>query len=332
MENLPKVSIIVVTYNNKRFIEGCLQSLMSTDYPNFEVIVVENASTDGSTELIRKLAKSYSHIKIIRNQENLGHAEGSNIGAKMANCKYIAFVDSDTSFDAYWLKEAVKTMEKDPIVGAVQSKLRFMHNPKRVENIGGILNYYGVEVNPPQGFSEESLRDYVEPKEVFYAKSAAMIVKKKAFEEAGKFDPNYFVYFDDADLCWRIRLRGYSILFVGSSIVYHEGGGTMRGRLSLLGTFHMCKNHIMTLLKNYQSINLLKYLMPYLTFVLLHAIYKALKKDYGITGAYLKAILWNLRNIKYIYLQRLKVQRSRRISDVEIKKLMSLPSIPWQYL
>ena len=137
-DECPSVSVTIVNFNGKDLLRRCLASLLTTNYPNFEIIVVDNASTDGSIELVKKLFGSYSFIKVVENRENFGHAEGCNIGARVAKGKYLVFLDSDTEIKAggfisensehfyvpeNWLLELVKVMENDESIGIAQAKM-----------------------------------------------------------------------------------------------------------------------------------------------------------------------------------------------------------------
>jgi GT2 family glycosyltransferase len=331
----PKVSIIILNYNGSKFIEGCLSSVLKTDYPNFEVILVDNASKDGSLEIARRLFGKDPRLKIVRNDENLGFAEGNNVGARHARGDILVFLNEDTEVDPNWLKELVKVLISDTKVGAAQCKILMAHEKHKIESVGHYLDYCGIESwASAKVFKETDLGQYDRIREIFYAKGAAMGVKRHVFFEAGGFDPAYFIDHEEIDLCWRIRLLGYKILFVPNSIVYHYGGafvGRREENLQIL--FHLRKNHIMSLMKNYELKNLAKYLPMYLAFLFLHGVYLALRGKLYVPLTYLKSLLWILKNFKYIYSQRLRVQLLVRVvPDSVIMKCMTKPRVPWHFL
>ena len=161
-ESFPSVSIVVVNYNGKELLKQCLLTLSKTDYPNYEVVVVDNASTDGSLTEIRNSFGSDPKIKVVENNQNVGHAEGCNIGAKNTQGRYIVFLDSDTEFNARnWLRELVKLMEKDDSVGLAQAKLVLAQNKN-------CLDYVCVDVDAlgtwaaNYGSKAENLKDNFE--------------------------------------------------------------------------------------------------------------------------------------------------------------------------
>lgn len=330
-----KVSVIILNYNGLKFIEQYLKSVFNTDYANFEVILVDNASKDGSIELAEKLFGDNSKLRIVKNRNNLGFAQGNNIGAKYAKGDILVFLNIDTEVEPNWLKELVNVMNSNPIIGAAQCKLLIAQNRNKIESIGHYIDYTGIESAEStliKGQVDDSR--YNQSKEIFYARGAAMAVKKAIFFKAGMFDPAYFMDYEEIDLCWRIWLRGYKIVSAPKSVVYHYGGalvGEREENPTIL--FHLRKNHITSLIKNYQLKNTMKYLPIYLTFLFGHALITILKDKTNITMAYIKAVQWVLKNFKYIYIQRLKVQHSiRRVPDSTVMKHMTKPRIPWHLL
>jgi GT2 family glycosyltransferase len=330
----PSVSVVVLNYNGVKFIERCLKFILDTDYPNFEVILADNASTDGSVEIARSFSMDPC-LKIVANPSNMGFAEGNNIGAIHAKGEIIAFLNVDTEVDPNWLKELVELMESDPRIGAAQCKLLMDRDRGKLESAGHYVNYMGIE-----SFESASVKGqlddgrYDQVKEIFYAKGAAIAVRKNVFFNAGMFDPAYFMDHDEIDLCWRIRLMGYRIVFAPSSRVYHRGGGLVGEREeNPFILFHLRKNHIMSLIKNYELKNTMKYLPTYLTFLLIHGLYSGWRGRTHVLPIYLRAMGWVLTKLQYVYAQRLKVQRRvRRIRDSEVMRYMTKLRIPWHFL
>lgn len=332
----PLVSIIILNYQSKKFIKKCLTSVIKTNYPNFEVIFVDNFSRDGSLEFVKKSFNA-TNLKIIENSENYGFAEGNNIGIKHSSGEYIVFLNVDTEVDPNWIQELVKVMKSNPHIGAAQSKLLLMSDRNRFDSAGHFLDYCGIEsFESTKITGEVDYGQYDEIREIFYAKGAAMMVRKKALEKVGPFDPTYFVNHEDIDLCWRILLGGYKIVFVPKSKVYHAGGGgaagTARKERQAWILFHLRKNHVTSLIKNYQFNNLVRYLPLYLTYLFMHGIYK-LKDDIHIFQAYFKAVLWNLAKLRDILSERKRIQQFiRKVPDKEIMKYMRRPKLPLYFL
>lgn len=326
----PLASIIIVNYNGERFLNRCLKSVLETDYPNFEVILVDNGSSDAG---IRQLGSKFANnkrLRIIKNKVNVGWAGGNDIGISCARGEYLVFLNNDTEVDDRWIWELVKVMDSDDSIGAAQSKLLLMDHPTRYDCAGGFLDYYGT--THVRGNFEKDVGQYQEIDEIFTCKGASMIVRRRVIDKVGLFDPTYIFSYDDTDLCWRIWLAGYRIVFVPSSVVYHKGGGTapQEGpRYVFFEAYLDNRNRIMTLLKNYEMRNLGRYLIPWIMLEIQRIIlmglkgYKPLNALYSLNSA--KAILWNLVHIDYVWEKRLYVQNIvRSLPDAEVMPKMKL--------
>jgi glycosyltransferase involved in cell wall biosynthesis len=145
----PLVSVIIVTYNNEEIIGGCLSSVLGNNYPNYEVIVVDNASKDGTLKAVEETMRNYNarNVKIVKNPKNYGISKGSNIGVSHSNGKYIAFLDSDSFPDPNWLFQPVELMERDPSIGAVQAKVLKAKSP--TERASDEAHRYRRRINGP---------------------------------------------------------------------------------------------------------------------------------------------------------------------------------------
>lgn len=331
-ESWPLVSVVIVAYNSENVLERCFRSMLNSDYPksSLEVIFVDNASTDESFELVMKNFGKESNVRIFQNSRNLGYAGGYSVGMKHCRGKYVVTLDPDTEVDSRWLTELIKVMEADPTIGAAQSKLLLMDYKDRFDSAGGSIDYLGIESSwSASAYGEEDIGQYDKNREIFYAMGAAMTIKRKVLEEAGLYDFDFFINYEDIDLCWRIRLLGYKIIFVPKSVVYHVGG-RLQSRIKWPpGFFHLRKNHILTLIKNYNFGNLIKYMPSYVFLLLLHSLYMALKKEIRVSFACLRAILWNIHNFRLGYLKRRYVQiKLRKLSDEQIKRCMTKPIFP----
>jgi GT2 family glycosyltransferase len=307
---VPQVSVIIVNYNKKDLLGKCLESVFGSDYPNFEVVLVDNASTDESVELVKKKFGTKCFLKIIQDSENLGAALGRNIGVKAAKGEYMVFLDNDTEVCKNWLWELVRVLESDHTIGAAQCKLISVCDKKRFDSAGGLVDGFGFPVE--RGAQEKDVGQYDKLDEIFWAKGAAFAVRRNVLIEAGYFDSDYFLEYEEIDLCWRIWLRGYRIVFVPSSVVFHVGGGA-----PIFKGYHYHKNHITTLLKNYALSNL-AWRLPLVIFLKVVAEIESSKSG---QSARLKGILYNARNLRQIWIKRTIVQKYvRRKGDSAIFK------------
>lgn len=309
----PSVSVVVVNFNGRELLRQCLLTLLDTDYPNYEIVVVDNASTDGSIAEIEKYFGSDSRIKLVRNSENVGHAEGCNIGARVTTGRYLVFLDSDTEFRAEdWLWELVRVMEGDESVGLAQAKLVLAEDK-------GCLDYVCTGVDAlgtwaaTYGSKEEGLKENFE---ILAASSGCCIVRRKVFDEAGGFDPDYFIYDDDTDLSLRARLLGYRVLLVPSAVVIHRGG-VLRG-LNSRTLYHSSKNRVRTALKNYELKNAWWRfsVLSFFTFVVSVG-FVVLGKSNEAKATF-RGLLSPVKDFRRIWKKRLLLQSKRRVRDREL--------------
>ena len=310
-DKLPTVDIIIVNYNGMEHLPGCLESLLKTDYPIFSITLVDNNSLDGSPEWVKE---KYPEIRVIRNSQNLGFGKANTIGIEEARSPYIALLNSDTVVEKGWLKPLVETARKDPSVAVTCSKLLFLKNPHIVNGVGGGMNYvgYGYDI----GAYEVDSGQFDEQSDVFFPTAAACVLKRSAFEEVGGFDERFFMYHEDVDLGWRLRLKGYCIKCVPDSVVHHAFGGTSRksGSMSFRNTLGQ-RHALRSLIKNYEWITLSRVLPLFIAMGLRNTIRER-------SPNFLKCLLWNIARLPDTLYQRKKIQGTRKIRDKELAPLI----------
>ncbi len=321
------ISIIILNYNGRKnlgaILTDCLSSVLNSDYPNFEVLFVDNASIDDSVSFVKMKFGSDARLRIIKNEQNLGFAEGNNTGIRAAKGDYFALVNSDTTVSPSWLKGAEEAI-LPPGVGAVQSKLLDMHSPHVLDSAGGLLDYYGYHLERGRG---EKASAYNKSVEIFYAKGAAVLIKRDILAKIGLFDSDIFLYFDEVDLCWRIWLYGHSVVYVPNSIVCHASGKTASNLQQRQRMYFYVRNHILVLMKNYDLENALKSMVVSLLFEARNIVVFLLKGKPLLALSIIEAISWNLAHLKATWRKRRFVQSQiRKVSDGEIKRHMLKPS------
>ena len=302
----------------------CVKSVLESDYSNFEVIFVDNASIDGSYESIVTQFGEDLRLHFVKNDENKGFAEGNNIGLDNAKGSYVTLLNNDTEVDKDWLSESIDVAESDEKIGVIQSKLFFWYNREVLESAGAFIDKCGY------GFERGFVKDknmYEKVDEIFYANGAAVTIKMQALKKMclGKvelFDSDFFFAYEDVDLSWRMRLTGFKTVIAPCSIVYHRRSTTTsrkRGRL----VFHHCKNRILTLVKNYSFLNLVKYLPLLIVLEVVRASSSLAGGQSESSLAILRAFLWNLTNFTRSWKKRLVVQYLvRRMPDRYVTMLM----------
>jgi len=312
-ESYPSISIVIVNFNGRELLKQCLLTLSKTDYSNYEIVVVDNASTDGSLTEIKKSFGSDPHIKLVENSENVGHAEGCNIGAQMTKGRYLVFLDSDTEFNAEnWLWELVKVMESDETVGLAQAKLVLAEDKRCLDYVCVAVDALGTWA-ATYGSKEERLKETFE---ILAASSGCCIVRREVFNQVGGFDADYFIYDDDTDLSLRARLLGYRILFVPSALVIHRGG-VLRGITSST-LYHSAKNRVRTVLKNYELRNVWWRFSVLTFFTFMVSVgFLALKKN-DEAKATMRGLISPIKDLPEIWKKRLLFQSKRRVRDFEL--------------
>lgn len=310
----PLVSVVIVNFNGIKFIEECLNSVLRTSYSNFEVILVDNASTDGSLACAKKKFGSDPRLKIVVNRENCGPSLARNTGFKETRGEYVVFLDNDTKVDSEWLQEMVNVFEADPTIGASQSKLLLGNGSGKIDSCGHFLSPVGFPFEI--GVGEVDSNKFGGICEIFGAKSAAMTVRRSVFERVGLFDSDYFIYGEETDLCWRIWLRGYRVVLTPRSVVQHFLGGTITPSSRYLIAYQGSKNNIKNLIKNLEIQNLLKVLPLHLMVWFIIAIWFTVSRRPKEGFWVIRGIIWNLVNFKRSWRDRLFVQKFiRRVPD-----------------
>lgn len=239
----PKVSIIIVNWNGEYLLKKCLDSALKQTYENYDVIVVDNASTDGSVEFIKN---NYQSVRIIQNKVNYGYAKGNNIGIKSVQSDFIATLNTDTEVNLNWIRELVKVMYADSTIGICASKQLFYNDRKRIDSAGIKLTPYCAGKNI--GLGEIDNNQY-KSKKVFGANGASAFYRKKMLDEIGLFDEDYFLYEEELDLSWRAKLAGWKCMFVETAIVYHMRSETVN-KSSYLCEYYSQRNRLFNIVKN----------------------------------------------------------------------------------
>lgn len=292
-KNFPLVSIITVNYDQPDVTCEMIDSLNRITYPNFEVIVVDNNSPGQSPEIIKR---KHPNVVLIENPINYGFAAGNNFGIMAAKGKYILLLNNDTVVDRHFLEPLVEKLEQHPQIGAVSPKIRYYHTPDTIQYAGYTPIHYRTMRNFAIGYKEIDRGQHDQDRETAYGHGAALMVPMKIIREIGMMSYIFFLYYEEADWCARIKNAGYQIWFVHNSLVMHKESVTT-GKLSGLKIYYLNRNRLVFMRRNifgkdffigilYQLFisipkNSLKYLIR-----------GKLKEFY----AYFRAICWNIRN------------------------------------
>ncbi len=225
---LPRVSVIIVTWNGRGLLERFLPSVLATDYPDLEVVVADNASDDGTTEW---LEATHPEVVVVRHPENWLFARGNNAAVPQAAGDVLCFLNNDVEVPPGWLTPLVGALS-DPGVVAVQPKLLQHGDRQRFEYAGasgGFLDALGYPFTRGRLFDtlEPDLGQYDDARDIFWATGAALVVRRWAFEAAGGFDESFGMHMEEIDLCWRLQRAGGRIRVEPTAEVYHLGGASL---------------------------------------------------------------------------------------------------------
>jgi GT2 family glycosyltransferase len=225
---VPRVAAVVVNYNGKEITLEALASLRRMSYPNFDLVVLDNASTDGSPEAI---TKAYPDLRQIRVAINRGSAGGYAAGFRWAfenGYDYALLLNNDIEVEPDMLDELVRLAESAPDVGCVGPKCYFHGDRQRLWSAGGILRFR-ESITRERGYGEVDRGQYDRDEEVDYVNGCAILIRRAAAEAAGLWDDLFFICVDDADFCTRVKRHGFRCLFAHRAVLYHRVALTTGG-------------------------------------------------------------------------------------------------------
>lgn len=247
----PRVSIVIVSWNALPLLKQCLPSVVATDYPNVEIILADNASTDGSADWV---AQTFPSVRVVRHPANWLFAKGNNAALPHTTGRYVLLLNNDVQVPPGWLRPLVDVMERMPDVGAVQPKLLQFTHRNRFEYAGasgGFLDRLGYP------FTRGRLLDTMEADrgqydaacDIFWASGAALLLRRSALNEAGLLDERFEMHMEEIDLCWRLHRHGYRVRVEPASEVYHIGGASLP-KASPRKVYYNFRNSLLMLYKN----------------------------------------------------------------------------------
>jgi GT2 family glycosyltransferase len=301
----PSVSVVIPTSRAGADLEACLGSLGAQERAGVDVIVVDNASPGVTAP----------GVEVIRNERNLGFVGACNQGIAAATGELVLLLNDDTVLEHGALRALVDALAGNPSWGACQAKLLLMDDPSRLDTAGSFLTATGFLVHrgafgPESGFTESD--------EIFAAKGAALLVRRAALAEVGVFDGDFFAYFEETDLCWRLWLAGWKVGFAADARVLHKLGATATSLPSALVQFHAYKNRICAILKNAGRRKLATMLPLHLALCGCLSIWYALRGQPAVGGAIMRALAWNAVHLPRTLTKRRQVQRLRGVPDHEL--------------
>ena len=321
----PLVSVIIINYNGKFYLEKCLKSLSKINYSNIEIILVDNNSSDPSLEFVKE---NYPDVILLNLDKNYGFARPNNMATKIAKGDYFLFLNNDTEVTPNFINELLTVSESNSKIAILQSLLLKSNN--EVDSSGDFIDELGVVYNSKVIPTKVRI--------ISSARGASMLIRRNAFEKLDGFDEKFFVSFEDVDLGWRAWILGYTVVLVPQSIVYHVGGQTIKKLKSDIA-FHGFKNQLSMKITNFEfPLSWKVFLIFFLKYGFreikiwfdykFHGSTQIRSTEYESTIAkkpsitiIFKSIFWILKNPKYLLAKYKKIHSSRILHTSDLKKL-----------
>jgi len=311
----PLVSVVIPNWNGAHHLCGCLESLRRQTLREFEVIVADNGSTDGSLDL---LARDYAEVRVLSLGENRGFAGACNAGVRAAQGAFVALLNNDTEADAQWLSEVVAAFRRHPEAGLIASKMLLFDRRDTFHTAGDFYRVDGIPGNRGVWQRDEGQYDSEEP--VFSACGGSAAYRKAMLEQVGLLDEDFFYSCEDVDLAWRAQLAGWQCIYAPRAIVYHKlsatGGGTT-------ASFYDGRNFIYLLVKNYPG-DLWRAHWQAIVGAQLRLAWEAVRAWRGAAArARLRGMLAGLLGIPKMLRKRRMVQRARTVERAYLEGVLT---------
>ena len=331
-EGTPTVSIIIPHWNGIETLSECLDSLKLSTYRSFEIIVADNASTDGSQDWLKE---NHPDVILLEHDNNYGYAGGCNRGALVASGSFLLFLNNDTIQDAGWLEPLVDRIESDSSIAALQPKILNYYVRDLFDYAGGSGGHMDLFCFPfTRGRlfmdQEKDTGQYDQAEPCFWASGTAIMVRREMFEKAGGFDEIFFAHMEEIDLCWRLQAMGHKIWVEPQSVIYHKNAVSMP-MYSHRKYYLNHRNSLVMLLTNYSIpvtfyVGLIRFMLEFVALG-----YAAVKLDINHITGILRALGWILIHPHTILSKRIRFRKHRQLRDGVIMNSMVHGSIVLAY-
>ena len=250
--DLPRVTVVILNMNGGHHLDACFGSLQAMAYPaaKLDVLLVDNGSTDGSVE---QTQARWPWVRVVRNPRNAGFAAGCNQGARLrTDSRVLAFLNNDMRVDRHWLTELVQPIVRGEAVATTSKILAW--DGTLIDSAGGGMNFYGIGLQ--YGYKDVPGAEHERPRKTLFPCGGAMAIDAAVFDESGGFDPEFFAYYEDVDLGWRLWLMGHEVHYVPSSMCWHHHHGTSRRLPPQTVRLIQVRNPLYACFKNYDDTHL----------------------------------------------------------------------------
>lgn len=306
---------MIPNWNGQSLLPICLSSLRRQSFRDFETLVVDNGSTDGSREL---LARDLPEVRVISLGENRGFSAAVNAGIRASDAEYVALLNNDTEQDVGWLAELVAAADATPQAGSFASKLLDFGDRRVLDGAGDVLRRSGLPYR--LGHGEIDRGQYDRPRFVFGACAAAALYRRSMLEEIGLFDEDFFAYCEDGDLSFRAQLSDYRCLYAPKAVVYHMGSASTGNKRSPTATRLGTRNGLGLLVKNLPA-PLVPELLPFILLGQMSRLAVTARSPRTLR-AHLAGISEAWRLLPKMFAKRREIQRHRRIPVRDLRRLL----------
>lgn len=314
----PRVAVIIPHWNGIEILEPCLNSLAKSEYPNLEIVVVDNASTDASVAFVKE---HFPEVRVVENSSNLGFAGGCNAGIRQVKADHYLVLNNDTTHESGWIEQLVAQISSDPEIAAVQPKIMSAQAPEVFDyagGVGGLMDVLGFPYALGRIFTTVETDDgfYDDPQDIFWASGTALLLRGSALDEVGLFDETFFAHMEEIDLCWRLQNAGWRIVNAPGSKVYHHSGWTLPpDRYQKKYLNH--RNNLMMIVKNYPFVYLAAIMPARIALEGVAFVFSALIRDWKRMAAIVMALTWNFAHPLVLYRKHVETRRTRKRSAVQ---------------
>lgn len=317
----PTATVVIVNWNGEAFLERCLSALLAQTVRPHEILVLDNASSDGSVEIVRR----FPSVRLLAQDSNTGFARGNNlaIDAASAESEWIALLNLDAFPEPRWLETLLAAAQAQPEFDVFGSKLLNAADPNVLDGVGDAYHISGLVWRNGHGASAAVLGK--SECEIFSPCAAAALYKRSVFEKVGGFDEDFFCYVEDVDLGFRLRLAGYRCLYVPQSVVHHVGSGTTGGQQSDFSVYHGHRNLVWAFVKNMPGV-LFWLLLP--LHVILNLVSILWFASRGQGAVILRAKHDTLLGLPKMWRKRQQIQRARVASISDVWRVLDKRLLP----
>ncbi len=317
----PDISYIVICFNSENYVLKCINSILNQSHTNNEIILVDNNSTDDTISTVKGLCIK-NNIKLISNTTNLGYSNAIAMAIEKTKGEFLAILNADSFLDANWASNLLKAFRSDEKIMSASGKVLFPNG--ELQSSGGMMDKYGAVVQRDgKIFNSRKIHDN---SFFFYNDGSSFMIRRKIFQETS-FDPNLFLYYEDVDLSWKIRMLGYKIAYVPEAISYHYMGQSIPD-MTLSKFYHITRNRIYVCHKNYSPRNIICRIPIMLFLIFLSTVfYDTKKRSTGYMKAFFKAIFWNIVNLGSARREQRKLRLKNKLSDKELDSYLISKSI-----